>query len=91
MVDVFHRQVQLVFLVVRIATVLGSPISEHAGQRHFMALKEGHDRIVEQVGRRQRRLAVRELSKGYLGGGSKEGLLIDPAHALQGSLRIDAA
>jgi hypothetical protein len=48
-----------------------------------MAIEEWHHTIVQDVGRRQRCLAVIELGEGDLGVGIDEGLLIDAAHALQ--------
>ena len=48
-----------------------------------MVLKEGHDLVVEQVGRCQGRLAVVKLSKGHLAVGVDEGLLVDPAYAFE--------
>ena len=42
-----------------------------------MRLEERQHTIIEQIGRRDRRLSVVELGKAYLGVGIDEGLLID--------------
>ena len=43
-----------------------------------MAIEEGNDPVVEQIGRCDRRLAIVELGAGHLGVGVDEGLLVDP-------------
>ena len=48
-----------------------------------MALKRRDHTVVKQISRRNRRLAIVELSGGYLGVGVDEGLLIDPTDALE--------
>ena len=45
-------------------------------------VEEGHDPIVEQIGRGQRRLAVVELGEGDLGVGVDESLLVHAAPPL---------
>jgi hypothetical protein len=46
--------------------------------------KNGSTRlIIEQIGRRDRRLAILELGEAYLGKGVDEGLLVDASNALQ--------
>jgi hypothetical protein len=42
-----------------------------------VGIKERDDLVIEQIGCRQRHLAVIELGKAHLGGGIDEGLLID--------------
>jgi hypothetical protein len=44
--------------------------------------KEGHPLVIEQIGRGQRALAVRELGKGDFAVRSTEGLLVNPTSAL---------
>jgi len=44
---------------------------------------EWQDPVVQEIGRRDRRLAVVELGKRDLGVGVDKGLLVDPTHALQ--------
>jgi hypothetical protein len=44
-----------------------------------MSRKERHPLVVEQIGRRQRRLAIVQLGKGHLRGGIEEGLQVNPA------------
>src|SRR5438309_10185048 len=46
-------------------------------------LEERQHTVIEQIGRRDRRLSVVELGKAYLGVGVDEGLLVDASNALQ--------
>ena len=82
MIDIFHRQVQLLLVRVGTAAVLRASIGQDAAEQDFVRITEGHHLVIEEIGGRQRRLAVVELGKGYLGVGINEGLLVNPAYAL---------
>ena len=82
-VNVFHRQAQLILVAVWRPTVLSPPISQHPTEWNAVLLEEGHHPSIEQIRRRQRRLAIIEFGHAYLAVGVDEGLLIDPAHAFE--------
>jgi hypothetical protein len=54
-----------------------------AQQLDIVLLEERQHTVIEQIGRRDGRLAVVELGKAYLGVGVDEGLLVDASNALQ--------
>ena len=64
--NVFHRQIQLIFVKLGVAEVFGAPIGQHARGPDAVAVEERYDPIVEQVGSRQRCLAVVEFCERYL-------------------------
>lgn len=53
-IDVFHGQIQLVFVMLGVAAVFSAAIRQHAQQRNAEAVEEWDDTIVQQVGRRHR-------------------------------------
>src|SRR6476660_3494646 len=57
-------------------------ISQDPQKLKIIALKKRNHTIIEQIGRRERGLAIIELGKGHLGVGVDEGLL-DAANPLQ--------
>jgi len=77
MVDVLDRQIELIFVVLRVAAIFRAAIGQHAAELHLVGVVERHDPIVEQIGGGDRRLAVIELGEGDLGVGVDEGLLVD--------------
>src|SRR3954467_15554464 len=50
-----------------------------------MSVEEGHDAIVQEVGRREWGLAIGEFGEGHLGRGVDERLLVDASDPLQGA------
>ena len=68
-IDVLDGEVELVFVGLRGAAVLGAPIGQHAGQLDPALVEERHHPIIEQVGRGDRGLAVVELGERHLGVG----------------------
>src|SRR4051794_28087012 len=48
-----------------------------------MSVEEGHDAIVQELGRREWGLAIVELGEGHLGIGVDEALLVDAPNPLQ--------
>src|SRR6185369_7484899 len=58
-------------------------ISQDPQKLKIIALKKRNHTIIEQIGRRERGLAIIELGKGHLGVGVDEGLLVDAANPLQ--------
>src|SRR5215469_13264944 len=83
MIDVLDREVELIFVPLRIATILAAAISEHAQQLDIVLIKEWQHPIIEQIRRRDRRLAIVQLGAGDFGVGIDEGLLVDATDALQ--------
>src|SRR6516165_8762641 len=57
-IDILHRQVELVFVMFGGAAVLGPAIGQHALQRHAVLIEERDDPVIEQVSRHQRGLAI---------------------------------
>src|SRR5579884_2287764 len=78
MVDVLHRQVELVLVMLGPAAILRAAIGQHTTQRNPVLVVERQHPVVEEIGRRDRRLAVVEL-----GVGVDEGLLVDPTDTLE--------
>ena len=82
-IDVLDREVELVFVPFGIATELAAAVSQHAQELDIVLLEERQHTVIEQIGRRDGRLAVVELGKAYLGVGVDEGLLVDASNTLQ--------
>ena len=82
-IDVFDREIELVFVPVMGTAELGATVGQHPLQRHVMFLEAGNDPVIEQVGGGDRGLAIVQLGERHLAVGVEEGLLVDPADALQ--------
>ena len=74
-INVLDREVELVFMALGPAK-LGAAIGQHARQPDTVLVIERHHPVVEDLGSRDRGLAVIEFGKGDLGIGIDEGLLI---------------
>src|SRR6478609_7005739 len=83
MIDVLDSEVKLVFVPLRVATILAAAVSQHAQQLDIVLLEQRQHPIVEQIRGRDRRLAIIKLGASDLGMGIDERLLVDPADALQ--------
>ncbi len=83
MIDVLDRQVEFVLVPLRIAAIFAATIGQYAHELDVMAVEERDHAVVEQIGRRNRRLAIIKLGEGDLGVGVDEGLLANPPHSLQ--------
>src|SRR6202043_1457281 len=77
MVNIFHREIELVFVMLGITAIFGAAIGQNTGELHFLFVEEGHDPIVQEVGRGDRRLAIIEFGKRHFRIGVDEGLLVD--------------
>ena len=66
MIDVFHCEVELIFVMLSLAAVFGSAIGQNAQQRNILFLKERKNAIVQHVGGHQCIFAVIELGKATL-------------------------
>lgn len=73
MIDVFHGHIRLVFRDARVAAVLRAAIRERGHEWNAEAVEEGDDVIVEQVGCRQRCLAIVALDECHLRVGIDKG------------------
>ena len=82
MLNVVQRQVELVIVVLRFAAIFGTTVGQDADDSHALHGKERQHPIIEQISRCDRRFGGIQLSSGPLGIGIDEGLLINPAHAL---------
>ena len=80
-VDILDREVQLIFVVLALASVFRAAIGEHAQQRDVLFLEERQHAVIEHVGSDESVLAVVELGGSHLGI-RVQGGLVDPAHAL---------
>jgi hypothetical protein len=80
MIDVLDREIQLVLVPFGIAAELAATVSQHAQELDIVLLEERQHTVIEQIGRRDGRLAVIELGKAYLG--VDEGLLVDASNTL---------
>src|SRR6202040_1040096 len=72
----------LVFMAL-IATELGAAVGQHPRQPDAVLVIKRHHPAIEDLVRGDRCLAIVQLGEGDLGVGVDEGLLIDPANALQ--------
>ena len=82
-IDVLDREIQLVLVPFGVAAELAAAVSQHAQKLDIVFLEEWQHTIIEQIGRRDGRLAVVQVGKAYLGIGVDEGLLVDASNALQ--------
>ena len=76
-IHVLNGQVQLVLVMLGVAAILRAAVRQHAGELHLLSVVEGHDAVIQQVGRGERRLTIVELGEGHLRVGVDEGLLVD--------------
>jgi hypothetical protein len=78
-VDVFDRQITLVFMPLGVTAVLAAAVGQHSRERNAVLLIEWQHPVVEQIGGGERRLDVIELCKADRGVGVDEGLLVNAA------------
>src|SRR3954468_18342273 len=83
-IDVLDRQVELVFVSLGVAAVFAAAVGQHARECHGVALEQRDRAIIDQIGRRDRRLAVVEFGANNLAVGVDEGLLVDAPDPLHG-------
>src|SRR6476469_10038939 len=57
-INVFHRQIELIFMMLRLAAVLGSAIGKNAKQWNLLLFKEGQDAVIQQISCNQRIFAI---------------------------------
>ena len=62
-IDVLDREIQLVLVPFGIAAELAAAVSQHAQEFDIVLLEERQHTVIEQIGRRDGRLAVVELAK----------------------------
>lgn len=82
-IDILDRQVELIFVPFRIAAIFRTTIGEHPQQVNLVLVIERYDAVVQQIGRRERCLAIVELDKGDLGIGVDVSLLVNSPDAFQ--------
>ena len=64
-VDVFHGQVELVGMVLRLAAVFRAPVGQDALQFDPLLIKQGNNSVIEQVRRGDGGLVSVELGSGH--------------------------
>jgi hypothetical protein len=67
----------------RVATILTAAVGQYAQKLDIVLLEQRQHPIIEQICRRDRCLAIVKLSASDLGVRIDEGLLVNPANALQ--------
>src|SRR3954470_24496759 len=77
LIDVLDRKIELVFVPLRVAAVLAAAVGQHARELHVVALEQRDHAVIDEVSRRERRLAIVELGANDLAVGVDEGLLVD--------------
>ena len=82
-IDVLHREVELVFVALRVAAVLAAAIGKHAQQLDIVLIEERQHAVIEQIRGRDRRFAIVQLAGSDLRVGVDEGLLVDATNTLQ--------
>ncbi len=82
-VDVLHGKIQFVLVTLRRPAVLRAAVGEDPVQRNLVLVEEWQYPIIAQVRGGDRGLPVIEFREPHLAVGVDDGLLIDPAHALQ--------
>ncbi len=80
MIDVFHRQVQLVFMVLAVLAVLRASVGKYPQQADPVILEEEKDPVVEYAGGHQGVLTVIQLHETDFAVGIDERLLVDAPH-----------
>lgn len=65
-IDVLDGEVELVFVMLRIAAILGAAVGQDPVQRDDPRIEERHQAIIQQFGRRDRRLAIIQLGERHL-------------------------
>ena len=84
-VDVLDGQIELVFMRLGGAAEFRAAVGQHAAEFDVVLVEERHDAVVDQVGGGDRGLAVIQLGERHLRIGVDQGLLVDPAHPLEGA------
>src|ERR1700730_4011992 len=82
MVNVFHREIKLVVVMLGIAAIFRAAVGQHTAEPHLLFVEERQDAIVQEIGRCDWRLPIIEFGEGDLRAGVDEGLLIDASDAL---------
>ena len=62
-IDVLDRKIQLILVPFGVAAELAAAASQHAQELDIVLLEEWQHAVIEQIGRRDGRLAVVELAK----------------------------
>ena len=63
MIDVLDRKIQLILVPFGVAAGLAAAVIQHAQKLDIVLLEERQHTVIEQIGRRDGRLAVVELAK----------------------------
>ena len=83
MIKILDSEVEFILMPLRVATIFAAAVGQDAQQLNVMAIEEGNHSIIQEIGRRDRCLAIVELGASNLGVSIDEGLLIDASHSLQ--------
>jgi len=85
MINIVDRQEELEIVFVDTSAVFRAPVGHDPQHRQVVFFLEWQHPVVEQVGRRDRRLCGVEFGMGHLAIGVRIGLLVNAAHALEGA------
>ena len=76
-IKILDSEVEFILMPLWVATIFAAAVGQDAQQLNVMAIEEGNHSIIQEVGRRDRRLAIVELGASNLGVSINEGLLAD--------------
>ena len=85
MVDILHRQIQLILVGFPVSAVFRAAIGENTQPWNIVFFIERKHAVMQHVGRYQRILAIVQLGKGHFRVGVDEGLLVNASDALDGA------
>jgi hypothetical protein len=78
-IDIFHREIKLVFVMLGICRTIPCRDRSEQLRASLFFVEEGHDSIIQEVGRGDRRLAIIVFGKRHFRIGVDDGLPIDTA------------
>ncbi len=50
MVNIFHREIELVFVMPGITAISGAATGQNTGELHFLFVEERHDPVIQEAG-----------------------------------------
>ncbi len=83
-IKVLDRQIQFILMLLGFPAGLSPAVGPDSVQGDVMPLKERHHAVVQQLGGSEGRRPIVQLRKAHFAVRVDEGLLRDPAHALEG-------
>jgi hypothetical protein len=62
-IDVLNRQIEFVFVMLRVAAIFRAPVGQNAAKPHIASVVDGGDAVIDEIGGGDRRLAVIKLGE----------------------------